>query len=317
MIFSVFYGSVDTSIEDFTQAFAKGIKGGNLGPKEAIIFKIRTPRVLMAALVGAALSLSGLVFQSLMKNPLADGSTLGVSSAASLGAILAIGLGLQTDTLIPFRSILAMAFAFTALVLILSLASKIDPNLSNNTVILLGIIFSMFISSLSSITMVAFENKLENMYFWSLGSLSGHSYGTLGLMTFLVILCGLIILSKSQELNAFSMGEDMAHNLGLDIFKEKMILYFISSTLVGFSVSFTGNIAFVGLVIPHISRLIVGPDHKKLIPIACLIGGTFLMLMDLISRTIFAPREIPIGVVTSFVGAVFFVSVFYRSKKYA
>lgn len=281
-----------------------------------IILPIRLPRVLSVMCVGAALSLSGAAMQGLLKNPLADGSTLGISSGASLGAVIAMAFGLVFPGL-PFGSttIMAILFSFLSLILILSLAYKLDSSLSTNTIILIGVIFSMFASSFTSLIITFAGEKLKTITFWTMGSLQGSGYKDAALLGSTLLICGGILLGVAEELNAFAVGEDNARNIGVDVRKIKLIVLITVSILIGVSVSIGGTIGFVGLVTPHMFRRFTGPNHKILLPVSMFGGAYFLLLADLISRTIASPRELPIGVVTSLTGAVSFIYIFYHTRK--
>lgn len=281
-----------------------------------IILPIRLPRVLCVMFVGAGLSLSGAAMQGLLKNPLADGSTLGISSGASLGAVIAMAFGLVIPGM-PFGSttIMAILFSFLSLVIILSLAYHLDSSLSTNTIILIGVIFSMFASSFSSLIITFAGEKLKTITFWTMGSLQGSGYKDALLLGITLFVCGGVLLSIAQELNAFAIGEDNARNIGVDVKKIKLTVLITVSLLIGVSVSISGCIGFVGLVTPHMFRRYTGPNHKVLLPVAMFGGAYFLLLADLISRTIASPRELPIGVVTSLVGAISFIYIFYNTRK--
>lgn len=286
------------------------------GAAGSIILSMRLPRVLCVALSGASLSLAGGAMQGLLKNPLADGSTLGVSSGASLGAVIAIALGISIPAL-PFAGTMVMAvlFAFISLAVILLIAYRLDRSLSTNTIILIGIIFSMFASSLISLMMYFSTDKLRDITRWTMGTLSGSSYQNALVLVAALIACGAVILSRARELNAFSLGEDNARSIGVNIRAVKLSVLIAVSVLIGVCVSVGGTIAFVGLVIPHMVRLVSGPNHKRLLPASMFSGACFLMLADLVSRVIVSPLELPLGVVTSLVGAVVFVFIFFRSRR--
>lgn len=316
IIFCICVGSVNIPLRDVFVAFLNSLKGLKpSGPYESIIIHVRTPRVFSVALVGMALSLSGAVMQGLLKNPLADGSTLGVSTGASLGAVLAIVLGIRFTSL-PFAGtmIMAIVFAFLSLVFILSLSHKLDYSLSTNTIILMGIIFSMFVNSLISLLLVFSGDNIKSIIFWSMGSLQGSTYENVIVLLVSVLIFSFVIISKSDELNAFALGEEIAGNLGVDIKKIKLVLLITASALIGITVSVGGTIGFVGLVIPHMTRLITGPNHRKLLPASMFVGSTFLMMADLVARTLFKPLELPIGVVTSLIGSVLFVYIFSKNR---
>lgn len=289
------------------------VEGGTYG---AIILSVRLPRVLCVALTGAALSLCGGAMQGLLRNPLADGSTLGVSSGASLGAVLAMVLGVTFPGL-PFAGtmIMAMLFAFLSLTLILFLAWGLDHSLATGTIILIGVIFSMFVSSALSLLITFAGERLRSVTFWTMGSLASGSYVNALTLLAALLVCGSVLLRLAPELNAFALGEGNALHLGVPVKRVKLTVMIAVSMLIGVCVSIGGTIGFVGLVTPHVTRLIVGPNHRRLLPASLFGGAVFLMLSDLVGRTLLSPVELPIGVVTSLIGAVVFVAVFYRAGK--
>lgn len=286
------------------------------GAEQQIIMAIRTPRVLSAGLVGVALALSGATMQGLLKNPLADGSTLGVSAGGSLGAVIAIITGFNLPFL-PFSGVvvLAIVFAFLSMLFILWATYRIDRTLSNATLILMGIIFSMFINSFISLLLVFFQEKIEQIIFWTMGSLAGTTYQDVFMLFVVVLIFGVIILMHAEEVNAFSLGEEQARNLGVDVKKVRLILLVSVAALIGTAVATSGTIGFVGLVVPHIARMLVGPNHKELYPMTVMFGAIFLMITDLIGRTIASPLELPIGIITSFIGALVFITIFRNQKR--
>ena len=319
MVLCICVGSVMLPLKDTVRCLWSALTGsagaeGTLA--ESIIIPVRLPRVLCVAVVGASLSLCGAAMQGLLKNPLADGSTMGVSSGASLGAIIAIAFGVTIPG-IPFagKTIMAIVFAFASLMAILALAYKLDSSLSTNTIILIGVIFSMFVSAVSSFIITMAGEKVKTITFWTLGSLQGTSYGNALLLAVTAVLCGGVLMARANELNAFAVGEDNARNIGVDVKKVKLTVLICVSVLIGVCVSVSGTIGFVGLVTPHILRAVTGPNHKRLLPASAFGGAVFLLLADLLSRTVLSPRELPIGVVTSFVGSVVFVWIYYRSRR--
>lgn len=281
-----------------------------------IILSVRLPRVLCVALTGAALSLCGGAMQGLLKNPLADGSTLGVASGASLGAVVAIAFGITLPAL-PFAGtmVLAIVFAFISLLIILSLAYKIDYSMSTNTIILIGVIYSMFVSSILALIISFASDRVKQITFWTMGSLLGTSLQNALVLFLALVVFGGVILRYARELNAFAVSESNARNVGVPVRRVKLVLLIAVSALIGVCVSIGGTIGFVGLVTPHMVRMIVGPDHKRLLPASLFGGAVFLMLADLVARTLLNPIELPIGVVTSFIGAFLFIVIFYRSKR--
>ncbi len=311
-------GSVNIPLSDIGTVLKNAILGRPQTDALAssILLPVRIPRVLCVALTGAALSVAGTAMQGLLKNPLADGSTLGVSSGAALGAVLAIAFGIVFPG-IPFAAttVLAILFAFLSLLIILGLAYKLDYSLSTNTIILIGVIYSMFVSSAMNIVITFASDKIQSITFWTMGSLQGSGYTDAALLGVTLVLCGGVILFHARELNAFSIGEDNARHIGVNVRRAKLLILITVSILIGVCVSIGGTIGFVGLVTPHMARMIVGPNHKRLLPAAMFGGAVFLMLADLIARTLLNPRELSIGVVTSLVGAVVFVFIFYQSRK--
>lgn len=317
MLLCVCAGSVPLSPGETLQILWRGLTGTEAGGSgEAIILRVRLPRVLCVALTGASLSLCGAAMQGLLRNPLADGSTLGVSSGASLGAVLAIVLGMQFPGL-PFAGtmVMAMFFAFGSLALILTLAYALDRSLATGTIILIGVVFSMFVSSLMNLLITFAGEKIKSITFWTLGSLSGSTYVNALTLLLALTVCGGVLLALGGALNAFALGEEQAQHLGVSVRRVKLTVMAAVSVLLGVCVSIGGTIGFVGLVIPHMVRLVLGPDHRRLLPASMLAGAVFLLLADLVGRTLLSPIELPIGVVTSLVGAVAFLVIFYRSRK--
>ena len=197
----------------------------------------------------------------------------------------------------------------------LGLAYKLDFSLSTNTIILIGVIFSMFASSVMSIIITFSGEKLRSITFWTMGSLQGASYTSVLVVLIALVFFGGIILLHARELNAFAVGEENARHVGVNVRRVKLIILIAVSGLIGVCVSIGGTIGFVGLVTPHMVRLLVGPNHKRLLPASVFGGGIFLMLSDLIARTLLNPKELPIGVVTSIIGAVAFVYIYGASRK--
>ena len=318
MLLCICAGSVSIPLSDTLTAMWNTLWGLDVpqGISKNIILHVRLPRVINVALVGAALSLCGAAMQGLLRNPLADGSTLGVSSGAALGAVIALAFGSR----LPGAAhggvmVMAMAFAFLSLVLILSLAYVLDRSLSTNSIILIGVIFSMFASSVINLIISFAEEHIKSITFWTMGSLSGTNFGHVRILSIALAVCGVIILRYARELNAFAIGEDNARHIGVDVKKVKLIVLITVSVLIGVCVSVAGSISFVGLVMPHMTRMITGPNHKRLLPSAMFSGAIFLLLADLAARTLLSPIELSIGVVTSLVGAVAFVVIFYRTRK--
>lgn len=311
-------GSVGVPVGDTVTALWKAVTFQDVAavPYADIILQVRVPRVLTAALLGAALSLCGAAMQGLLRNALADGSTLGVSSGASLGAVLAIALGITVPgAVFAGTMVMAMLFAFLSLAAILTLSYKLDMSLSTNTIILTGVVFSMLASSLISLVISFAGEKAGTITFWTMGSLSGSNYTYVLVLLAALLVCGGVMLSCRRELNALAIGEDNARHVGVDVKRVKLTIMIAASVLIGVCVSVGGTIGFVGLAVPHFTRRIVGPEHGRLLPASMLTGAVFLMLADLVSRTILSPQVLPIGVVTSIIGAGAFLVIFFKTRR--
>ncbi|AIE58725.1 FecCD family ABC transporter permease [Bacillus methanolicus] len=281
-----------------------------------IVMNIRLPRVLLAGLVGASLAIAGAAFQGLLRNPLADPYTLGVSSGASVGAVIAlffqITLPIAGMYTLPMLSITA---SIITVFLVLLFAQKIERSMKVETLILTGIIFSSFLGSLISLMIALTGEELRQIIGWILGSVSmrGWEYIKIILPFFIIGSCLLIMTTK--ELNALSFGEERAQHLGVNVHRRKLLIMISGSILTGAAVAVSGTIGFVGLVVPHFVRQLWGPDHRHLLPLSMIIGGGFLILADLVSRTIIAPSELPIGVITSLIGAPMFAVILLRRRE--
>ncbi|WP_394141006.1 FecCD family ABC transporter permease [Cytobacillus oceanisediminis] len=280
-----------------------------------IIMNIRLPRVLLAGLVGASLAIAGAAFQGLLRNPLADPYTIGVSSGASLGAVLTLFLGLS----IPFAGmftlpLFSILFSFLTIFAVLLFARNIERSMKVETIILTGIIFSSFLGALISLMIALTGEELRQIIGWLLGSVSMRGWAYINIILPFFVIGATLLLVNSKELNAMSFGEEKAHHIGVDVQKRKMMVLIAGSILTGAAVAVSGTIGFVGLVIPHLTRLLWGPDHKHLLPLSILMGAGFLIIADLVSRTIIAPTELPIGVITAIIGAPVFAIILIKRK---
>jgi iron complex transport system permease protein len=278
----------------------------------SIVWRIRLPRVVLAALVGATLSLGGLVFQALLRNPLAEPYILGVSGGSAVGAIIGILLGMS-----PFPGVAFFAFAgsMATLLLVLLIASTRSA-LKKDTLILAGVMVNAFCSSvimfLISITQ---DSRLHNILFWLMGDLSmSNTHRTLMLLVALLP-CFAVLFLLARPMNILLMGEEMAANMGVDVRLIPLVLLLVTSFMVSVVVCYTGLLGFVGLVMPHLLRLLLGPDHRLLVP-ACILGGaTYLILCDLLARSLPSQGEMPVGVITAMVGAPLFILLLRRSGR--
>ena len=281
-----------------------------------IVTNIRLPRVILAGLVGASLAIAGAAFQGLLRNPLADPYTLGISSGASVGAVLTIFFNISIPFIggftLPFLSIL---FSFLTILLVLLFAQKIERSMKVETIILTGVIFSSFLGAFISLMIALTGEQLHQIMIWLLGSVSMRGWDYIKIIMPFFLIGSILLLVNVNELNAMSFGEERAQHLGVNVQRRKMMVLIAGSILTGASVAVSGTIGFVGLVIPHLTRLLWGPDHKHLLPLSLLIGSGFLMLTDLVSRTIISPIELPIGVITSLIGAPVFAAILIGRKR--
>ena len=278
----------------------------------SIVWRIRLPRVLLAALAGATLSLGGLVFQALLRNPLAEPYILGVSGGSAVGAIIGILLGMS-----PFPGVALFAFAGSmATILLVLLIASTRSAMKKDTLILAGVMVNAFCSSiimfLISLTQ---DSRLHNILFWLMGDLSmSDTHRTLMLMVALLP-CFAALFLLARPMNILLMGEEMAANMGVDVRLIPLVLLLVTSFMVSAVVCHTGLLGFVGLVIPHLLRLLFGPDHRVLVPACILGGGAYLILCDLLARSLPSQGEMPVGVITAMVGAPLFILLLRRSRR--
>ena len=282
-----------------------------------VIWKIRMPRVLMGLVVGAGLSLCGIVMQAVVQNPLAEPYLLGISAGGYLGATIFIILG---SGLLGIFSGIGLAFtAFTgalvAAIFVLFLAS-FKSNITTTKLILSGTIINALFTAVANFIIVlsGTDNTISRVTYWTMGSLSSAKWENLPLPTIGVFIATVFFLTQYRTLNTMLQGDETAITLGIELNFYRKFYIVIVALLTGILVSACGIIGFVGLIIPHISRALVGPDHRRLIPVAVLIGGIFLISVDILARTIIENTELPIGIFTSIVGAPFFAFIMIRKN---
>ncbi|MBE9540926.1 MAG: iron chelate uptake ABC transporter family permease subunit [Proteobacteria bacterium] len=269
-----------------------------------ILFKIRLPRILLAGLVGFTLSLGGVVFQALLRNPLAEPFILGVSSGAAVGAIIGIFFGCGFTFGVPLLSFVGALFT---ILLVMGISSR-HGGLESSTLLLTGVIINAFFTAVIMffITTTS-DSRLHSMLFWLYGDLSQSKYVQLSIsLPFILIVSGIIYIF-SRHLNLIVGGEESALQMGVEVELLKWIAFLGISLITGIVVAFSGIIGFVGLIVPHLMRMILGPDHRLLIPASSLGGAVFLIAADTLARTIISPSELPVGVITAFLGAPFFI----------
>lgn len=314
-------GSVPVSPMDIYHVFAHKLWGASL-PADfpsvypGLIWSIRIPRVFMAFLAGAGLAVSGAVMQSVLKNPLASSFGLGVSSGAGLGAAVLIVLGVAGGWLgIFLMPLVCLICGLASVVFAMYVAAKLDHGLSNNTIILTGMVLSLFLNALMTTLAAANPKYTQRLMLWQLGSFSAKEWRQVAPVAIVVPVCILVFCAFARELDLMTFGEQQAAALGVDLKRTKWILICMVALLTGTCVAFVGIIGFVDLIAPHVVRRFFGPNHRRLIPYSAVFGGTFMVLCDLAARTLASPSEIPIGSITALIGAPFFIYVFLSGRK--
>lgn len=314
LLLSVMVGSVPIKPQEAIRALVKGGAGSD-DAVATIVRKIRLPRALLAGIVGACLSLAGLGFQAISRNPLADPSILGVSSGASFGLMVAMLLGVAGPTSNPaVTTLFAFAGALLAAALVYAIA-RVDGRLPMTTLLLSGVIVGLFFTScvmLATVLLAAAE--LQGVVFWLMGNLGPASTGSLGVLAVVLGIGVVALLREAPRLNVLALGEEQALQLGVEAERVKRVVFVAASLITGAAISAAGSIGFVGLIVPHAARLLLGPDNRNLVPMSVLLGAAFLILADIGARTAAVATELPVGVITSFCGAPLFVYLLRRRR---
>jgi iron complex transport system permease protein len=286
-----------------------------------VLVAIRLPRVVLGVLIGSALGLSGASMQGVFRNPLVDPGLLGVSSGAALGAAATIVLGAKVARGLPpgFASyvlpVAAFGAAFAAMALVERIA-RVSGRSVIATLLLAGIaVNALAFAQTGLLTFLATDAQLRTLTFWTLGSLGGATWTTVGSAALFTVAPIFLLARFGQRLNALLLGEAEAMHLGVDVERTKRLVMLLVTLLVGASVAIAGVLGFVGLVVPHVVRLVVGPDHRRLLPGAALLGGALLPLADTLARTIVSPAELPLGIVTASIGAPFFLALLVKERR--
>ena len=317
IVFSVMVGPVEI---DFMTAGAIilnqiGIQLPNTwsSSEESIIINVRLPRVLMAVTVGAMLGVAGVAAQGLFKNPIADPYIIGISSASSFGAALIIVLGI---TLLTFFTIPLVSFLFAMLAItIIYELSKTQLKLSIGSLLLAGIGLSFFFSALTSFILFFSEDKSHYILSFLMGSFWGANWIEFYVVLAVMIPGTILLFFYGRDLNAMVFGDDVALSLGINVEQSKRLILFLMVILSSTAVAFCGTIGFVGLIIPHIMRLIFGSDNRKLVPLSAIAGGLLLLWADILARLVMAPRELPVGIFTALMGGPFFIYLIIKKKQ--
>ena len=279
---------------------------------DTIIWQIRFPRVLLATLVGAALSLGGLVFQALLRNPLAEPYILGISGGSAIGAIIGILIGLSR---FPGVSLMAFAGSIAILLLILVMSSG-QTILKKDALLLSGVMVNAFCAAVIMFLLsMTQDSRLHNIIFWLMGDLSMVDMGHVGILAAILCPCFILIFWFSNSMNLLLMGKETAQTLGVNIKSVTVILLVTTSFMVSATVSYCGLVGFVGLVVPHLFRLVFGPDHRVLVPACVLGGGAYLVSCDILARVLPKQGEMPAGVITAMIGAPLFIFLLKKTRR--
>lgn len=310
-LISLSVGSVSVSFGEMMNIFSDGNE-----TSRRILMDIRLPRVLNAMLVGASLSCSGIILQSMLRNNLAEPGLLGISAGAGLGAILIFILPVS----VPFMFITPVSFLFavttTGIIFYFArgFGNKYFNSISTNKIILTGIAISALISSVNGFLLLISGSSVNQILYWLNGGFSGRGWNefSVGIIFVVTGIIGSVLISK--DLNVMNLGDELSVSLGLNLKRFQKVSVILSSLLAASAVSIAGIISFVGLIIPNLSRLLIGDDHRYAIPCSVILGAIFLLVSDTIARTVISPAEIPVGIITSFIGAPVFIWLIMRKK---
>lgn len=315
----ILVGSTDLNIVeimDITMHKLFSVPTSATNTKVTIFWNIRLPRVLLSFIVGGSLAVSGTIAQSVLQNPLASPYTLGVSSGASLGAALVILCSIHISFLGSYTQIVfGFIIALLTIIIVLMLSFKIDNTMSTTTVILTGMVVSLFFSGLLTAITAFNAQDAGKMEIWKMGSFQMRGFEYVRLLFPIVAIGVILSMLYARELDMFSFGSKDAQSMGVNVVKSKTILFIIMSALTGASVSICGTIGFVDLIAPFIGRKFVGNSHKFLLPTGFVVGGCMMVLTDTFARTVVSPSEMPVGAVTALLGAPFFFYVYQSNNK--
>ncbi|MDP2959204.1 MAG: iron ABC transporter permease [Longimicrobiales bacterium] len=309
VVLGVRFGSVDLSTGEVLAALA----GGGEDWHRRIVLELRLPRMLLGALVGGGLALAGATFQALLRNPLAEPYILGISGGASVGAVLVIALGLAgaASWVLPLA---ALAGALLAITLVFGVATASGRSLDVRVLLLSGVVVAAFFSAcVAFILSVSEARTVQGAVLWIMGSLAGAGWRSVTVAAAYTLPAAALLLGLARPLNLMSIGEETAHYLGTDVEKVKRMALALAALITAAGVAVAGVIGFVGLVVPHAIRLMVGSDHRALLPLSFLGGAVFLVLSDIVAQVVLAPTQVPVGVITAFVGVPVFLVLLRRS----
>jgi iron complex transport system permease protein len=280
----------------------------------SIIWRIRMPRILLAGIVGAALAFSGTIYQGLFKNPMAESFVLGVSAGAALGGAIGMILGISRVMGIGGTGLMAFTGALLTTYLVYQLG-RTGGRVSMTSLLLAGMAINFMLSAAISLLMIFNRQRMDNIIMWTMGSFANSTWGKV-VLAFITVIAGMLVTRFfARDLNVLLMGEEEAKHLGIDVERTKKILLALSSFIAAMAVAVSGIIGFVGLIIPHAIRLVMGPDHRVLLPYSAVVGAIFLIIADTMARTLVSPLEIPVGIITALAGAPFFLYLLSRKKR--
>ena len=309
VVLGVRFGSVDLS----TAQVLSALTGGGTDWQRTIVVELRLPRMLLGALVGGGLALAGATFQALLRNPLAEPYILGISGGASVGAVLVLAMGLAgaASWALPLA---ALAGALLAIVLVFRVATASGRSLDVRVLLLAGVVVAAFFSAcIAFILSISEARTVQSAVLWIMGSLAGATWASVGITAAYTLPTAAVLLGLARPLNLMAIGEETAHYLGADVERVKRMALVLAALLTAAGVAVAGVIGFVGLVVPHGIRLLVGSDHRALLPLSFLGGATFLVLSDVVAQVLLAPTQVPVGVITAFVGVPLFLMLLRRS----
>lgn len=319
ILISISVGPIRMSLEEVINVLFFGQKT-IIGPYgepidvQNVVFNLRLPRVLCAMLIGAALAVSGAAMQGIFRNPMASPSVLGISSGAAFGACLSIIFGFSIASGSFAIPSMAFIFSFITLFLVYSMA-RTKMGVPISMLLLSGIAVGAFFNGLVSLLQYYADDKLEGIVFWLMGNLNSCGWDQFFIILLPILVGSIVLMFYSKELNLLSLGDDQATNLGVNVERTRIIILVASALTVAGAVAVSGVIGFVGLIVPHIFRMLLGPDHRLLIPMSIVGGAIFMVIMDALSRVLVAPAELPVGILTAILGAPFFIYILRTRKK--
>ncbi len=283
---------------------------------ESILWKIRIPRTLLAFISGSGLAISGVMMQSVLRNPLASPLTLGVSAGAALGAGVVILFNISVLGFLTLP-VFGLAAGLATIFLALGVSAKIDRNLQNNSIILMGMAFSLFANATITILMSLSKEHLQRLIYWQMGSFAMKEPEYSLILFPIVTVIFLIVIKCARQMDIMTLGDEQAQTSGVEAKRMKLILLSLSAVITGSVVSMVGIIGFLDLFTPHVARKLFGATHKYVLTASALLGGAFMVLCDLVARTLVAPLELPVGAITSAVGAPFFIYLYFSRRRKA